>query len=153
MKIHTFQYSAHEALTPRVMQAWVREALEYALDAWRRDILPKHFTKAGGKDYGYQARTKQYMIYKAKTKGTQAPLVWSGDTKRMASTGRITSHGLKATLSIPVPDYVYTRRAPNPKTGKPSPNLRQELTAVTSADIQFLERKMDEYLNAKAAAL
>lgn len=146
MKIATFQHDPIPGLTPRVLSAWVREALEYAIKAWRDELEPKHFTRQGGREYGYKARSKKYMIRKAKTHGNQNPLAFSGDTQRMASAGRITSRGSSATLSIPVPDYFAYVKSRHP-------DMAKELTTVTPAELEFLQRKMEEFLQAKASAL
>lgn len=99
----------------------------------RNRTLKKHFennaeTRPGGA-YGYEARTKKYQIRKAKKKGHQKPLSFSGTMQRnVTSTSRVTATQHKW--------RVYARI----KTTKPlkpllSQQIKDELEAVAEAEI------------------
>lgn len=51
---------------------------------WHSERAPVHFTPAAMALYNYQPRTRLYQIRKAKTKGHQNPLEWSGRFKASA---------------------------------------------------------------------
>ena len=51
---------------------------------WHRLFLPTHFRTSAIGQYNYQPRTRRYSIRKAKLKGHQKPLVWSGEGSNAA---------------------------------------------------------------------
>jgi len=102
----------------------------------RNKTLKKHFennpdTRSGGA-YGYEARTKKYQIRKARKKGHQRPLVFSGEMRRtVLGTSRVTA----------TKDHwrVYAR------TGKTlNPELRRQITDELEA---VSEREIDQYIS------
>lgn len=110
------------------------DGLATSVKRWHKDILPKHFTTAGAREYGYKARSKATQIRKArlhrrlKVAGTEplAPLVMTGNLRetvlrklRVQKTGASASRRVVLT----VPKYAYYR----PETG-------EELTATTAAE-------------------
>ncbi len=56
-----------------------KESLDAALKWWHTRALPRHFTAAGARLYGYSPRGKNYSKRKAQKYGHQLPLVLSGD--------------------------------------------------------------------------
>lgn len=112
---------------PRVMAKHLRAACkagyEAGLDDWHEHTLPKHFTRAGADEYGYEKRTKAHMKRKARKYGHQNPLMFSGDMKRMLQQmARITSTSRGGAVTMDAPRYVYYGQ-----------KLR-EITAVSRAD-------------------
>ena len=135
-----FTYGGIPELTPRVLQKLVREALIMALKEWKASDEPKHFTNKAVGDYGYKKRGKGYQIKKAKATHQTAPLVYSGNSKRMAlGSNKITTRGNQATLSISVPDYWQHVKSQNP-------DITKELTTVTVTEQTALVAKMEQHL-------
>jgi hypothetical protein len=72
----------------------LKEAWAATGQHWFDKLLPKHFTVAGGKEYGYAPRAGEaagttgkafwssYAGRKQKYKGHRDPLVWSGELRR-----------------------------------------------------------------------
>lgn len=82
---------------------------------WHRFILPKHFTREGASEYNYQARVKSYMVRKGRRHGHQDPLVFTGDTRAMATRirdVRATSKGANVMLKVPKYIWMYKGAAP-----------------------------------------
>lgn len=86
MVFPTFKFTTKvKGVSAKTMRAASKKALAAAAKYWHQFLLPKHFTRAGAIEYGYENRTKKYMIRKAKIRHHQDPLVWSGSLKRAAS--------------------------------------------------------------------
>lgn len=83
-------------VTARTHGQLMRKLNRQAMTRIRFGFLQRHFennqfTRPGG-PYGYKARTARYQIRKAKTKGHQKPLVFSGRMlATMTSSARITA--------------------------------------------------------------
>ena len=136
----SFTYGNIPELSQRVLQKLVREALILALNEWKTTNEPKHFTNNAVKEYNYKKRGKGYQIKKAKATHQTAPLVYSGNTKRMAlGSNKITTRGNQATLSISVPDYFQHVKSQNP-------DMAKELTTVTPTEQTALVAKMEHHL-------
>jgi len=137
--IGTVTFNGSPAQKIRGLTAALRPALEAAVRFWHRTILPKHFLPLAMTRYGYQLRKKGYMIRKARKKGHQNPIMWTGDTKRrmqaitVTSTGR-SNRAARAKGSMPVPWYITVRS----KKGK-RPDYKAELTATTPDEIELLK--------------
>lgn len=118
----------------------LRKAFETALHTigltWKRDMLPKHFTPAGGREYGYEKRTKKYMIRKAKQEGHQNPLVGlsrrghvGGELKRRATgIALVKASSARVRVELDVPDYTYKYHLTKPI------KKYEELTTVSAAE-------------------
>ena len=52
---------------------------------WAIHFRPKHFTEAGGREYGYRKRTPKYQKSKQRQYGHQDPLVYSGVSKLLSN--------------------------------------------------------------------
>lgn len=75
---------------------------------WFMEMRPKHFTKAGGEEYGYAKRTGEqggrfwssYQGQKQKKFGHTRPLVYSGDLEKACNQAGIfaTNKGVRVTL-------------------------------------------------------
>lgn len=128
----------------RGLTAALRPALESAIRLWHRTMLPKHFLPLAMTRYGYQLRKKGYMIRKARKKGHQNPIMWTGDTKRrmqaitVTSTGR-SNRAARAKGSMPVPWYITVR-----SRGGKRPDYKKELTATTPDEIEILKNHIRE---------
>ena len=97
----------------------------------RNRTLKKHFennaeTRPGG-DYGYEARTKKYQIRKAKKKGHQKPLSFTGDMRRVVTgSSRITATQHRWRV------YARTGKKLNLQLGQ---QIKNELEVVSEAEI------------------
>lgn len=124
-------------ITPRkhgqLMKRLLRELWEF-----HRDIhLDKHFQVGAESRYGLRPRSKRYQIRKARVKGHQKPLVWSGRTQsQIKQNARITATQHRATLTAR--NYF---RMPT--------NLRRDLEAIAPAE----EKKLIERLHRRYTEL
>lgn len=85
-----------KGVTKRTHGKIMRRLNRQAMTRIRFEFLPRHFrsnsyTRPGG-EYGYAARGRKYQLAKAKQKGHQKPLVYSGRMQiTMMSSARITA--------------------------------------------------------------
>jgi hypothetical protein len=104
---------------------------------WHVHFRPKHFTRAGAQEYGYQPRTAGYQRRKAKAKHHQNPLVFSGDSQRRTRAARIvpfaTSRQVGVRVRMTAPNLNYRRSAS-------APDLREEMTTISEAEGKELAR-------------
>lgn len=136
-----------------------RRGLEIAVGYWHRRFMPNHFTVAGGKKYGYQPRkgdkeaptvpgkkgvrlNRAYSWLKRRYKGHWKPLVWSGQSERMArrmikitSRTRRSAHLVEAVGAMTLPKYFYQHR----KDLK-QPDKYRELITTTPDELEILMR-------------
>ena len=97
----------------------------------RNRTLKKHFennaeTRPGGA-YGYEARTKKYQIRKAKKKGHQRPLSFTGEMRRtVTGSSRVTATQHRWRV------YARTGKKLNLQLGQ---QIKNELEAVSEAEI------------------
>ncbi len=124
----------------------VNEAMEFVARWWHQKILPKHFTTGGGRKYGYAKRGKRYMIRKARVKGHQEPLMWSGDLKRMV-TRRFEARSLKtrAQTRVILKGPAHLRRHPRGS----GPDMGKELTTTTQGEVDAMARMIDRRVTRK----
>lgn len=105
--------------------------------------LPKRFTVGAARRFGFPVRKKGYMIYKAKRKGHQRDLVFSGNLERMARGGssvRGRRRVVRASITIPVPDYAVIR-----KRNMDGVTLKQQLQRLVAEDYKLVaQAAMDE---------
>lgn len=114
-----------------------------AMTRIRFNYLPRHFqvnenTRPGG-GYGYTARTGRYQIRKAKTKGHQKPLVWSGKMLiSIMSSSRITA--TQKVGNLYVRNYMPM-----------SPQRRSEVENLAPAErVEITERLQRDYVRLAA---
>ena len=111
---------------------------------WHDVIMPKHFTVAGGHEYRYAKRTKEYMERKGMVKHHQRPLVWSGDTESEARTLLdVRAKAMEARVVLHLPRYVYQYRKKST-----DPDKAGELQALSDADGRELARVLDAGIQA-----
>jgi hypothetical protein len=143
-----------EALRQRDVNDALRRALEGMCLRWRRQYLPKHFTKGGAREYGYQPRQGErnplkrgsYSNRKLRLFSHVLPNVYTGELRRLSLQGPQT---VRATVT-------RTRarvRAVLPRKA----NFRlHELKIVSSRERaaleQFLVQRIEFELNRRGAA-
>jgi hypothetical protein len=118
----------------------VKATLQEMVDQWHNETLPGHFTPAAVARYGYRKRTKKYMIQKAKKRGNQNPLMWTGDLRRQAMRrAKITGTSKSATATMTTPWYTTKRF-------KGNATYADEMTAVALPEAQQMAIEMQHKL-------
>lgn len=122
-------------LTARAHKQVMRKLYRQAGTRIRFEYFPKHFenrseTRPGGA-YGYEKRSKKYQIGKARRKGHQRPLVYSGRMKQaiLANT-KITSTPTRGTVKARNYFPMKVER-------------RQEIEAISAAEANELAKRME----------
>ena len=70
----------------RILNQITRAAWNRAGIFWHTRMAPKHFTHAAYSEYDYTPRTGKYQKAKKRKYGHNLPLVFSGDSRRLAAT-------------------------------------------------------------------
>lgn len=141
----------YKGATPGVARKHLRTILRQAFEAmgveWHQTMRPKHFTKAGAREYAYTPRkgdtgsgtrfTNSYTQRKIRKFGHANPLVYTGESRRMSELRdiRATSKGVRVVMRTPRLNY---------KNKHSEVNAREELTRVTPREIQRLQAVFDE---------
>ena len=151
MKLNTtITYSHDPADEPKRMDSAVRSGLQTALVHWRREFAREHFEPGAVTRYGYQSRTKLYMLRKAKAKKHQKPLVWSGTLRQMVlgqfPQPRVSRDGGKQTGSmvLKVPGYTFYTKT---KSGTPAPPKYDELVTTNSHEAGIMQAIIAETID------
>ena len=142
MLVGTIEYAGSPKELARQMGAATGKACEFVItDLWWPKFLPRHFTTEGARLYGYEARTKKYMIRKARTKHHQRPLEFTGESKTMMLRSiRVSSNSKGATGRIRAPRHFFQYHKMGKMIDKPG-----EATRVTADE----EKQMDAAFKAK----
>ena len=121
--------------TGPIMRRIMKQVWEEVGVLWQQEMLPKHFTEEGAREYRYQPRTPKYMQRKMREKGHQDPLVFSGRSRFLSKIPDIrpTSKGVRIVIRVPALNF-------RPKPG--APPMRQELTRMSSNDRRRITRLM-----------
>ena len=96
-------------------------------DLYAANYIHKHFTQAGGREYGYKPRQIFRKVKGGKTtsRGSRAPLVDSGDLKRDATGSvKVKVYGARAVIQMDVPWYIRMHE------------MEDELTRITRAEAE-----------------
>lgn len=105
---------------------------------WHEDVLPGHFDVSAQQKYGYAARKKGYMIYKAKRFHTRRPLYLTGHMKEaVEGAAQITADSKGLRVRMRGPKYLYQMKKAQSRVDKAA-----ELTRISSNE----EREMDNEL-------
>lgn len=122
----------------------MRLAMQAGVEHWWKEVMPGHFETSAAAKYGYEKRTKKYMIYKARKQGHQKPLVFSGALERSVRRGvNLTGTSTRARGAMDAPKYLYQYR-----TSKPV-DKHAELTRVTDGEMQELGEYVTEQMLAE----
>lgn len=79
-------------VTQRTHARLLRENVRKAIEYHREIVLPKHFTIAGAKKYGFTPRTRKTQLVKSKKYGHQLPNVMTGKMRNIVITqSKVTS--------------------------------------------------------------
>lgn len=129
----------------RVFRQAVARAMRDAAEYWRDVIQPGHFQTSAVKKYGYQPRTRMYMLRKARLYHHQRPLEFTGDSKRAILGAKrrpqvkVTGTTAKAQLRIVAPRYFFQY---NPMHARPIYKCA-ELVRMTPEEMWMLARFVD----------
>lgn len=116
-----------------------REGMREAGAQWHIKHLDGHFERGADREYGYARRTPS--TYKKKNRRGLPPLVWSGDLRRMSTSGaQIRAAGRRVRVKFGAPGYIETRR----REGSRYPDIKAELTATTDGEAEEMSRVMRE---------
>jgi hypothetical protein len=148
--------------TPRVLARRLPEIQranwEDTGQSWHREMLPKHFTRAGATEYGYKPRQgerggetdrgfrRSYTGRKLKVMNHTRPLVWSGEAQRLTRLRdvRATSKGAKIVLHANKLNW----RGPHTDI-----NMADEVRRISAGEAVTLTRQFDERLGQRLNAL
>lgn len=132
-------------LTIAEWRAVSKLAWQAAGETWHVEILPRHFTTQGARDYGYQRRSAKYQERKLKVWGHDRPLTYSGDLEHAVArirdvrvVGDNSKRAGAAKIVLHGPRYLFAYR----KDLK-QPNKAAELQAVSRRDARILAARMD----------
>lgn len=118
---------------------------------WHRRMRPKHFTKVGGREYGYQPRQGEpgnptsrpfrstYTGRKLKRYGHTRPLVKTGESRAFSRIRdvRSTSKGTRVVMRVPRLSF---RRSPS------APHMQQELRTISKPENRELQQRFDKHM-------
>lgn len=120
----------------------VGERMEAELRNWHANVMGGHFAPGAPGRYSYKPRNRRYMIRKAKQKGHQNPLVWSGNLKAMVEGLFGISHRgqapVRARLRLHGPRYLYQYRKDFQQ-----PDKAAELTRLTPDELEAMRARVD----------
>lgn len=138
-------------LNQRVWRGIKRRVWRRVAQYWIDEIRPKHFTKAGAREYGYKPRQgegagagskafwRSYTGQKQRKKGHTRPLEWSGQLKTESRGSRIQASINGST--------VFVRGRVLNLSGGDRIDMRREISAVSAGDVvaitRFMQRETD----------
>ena len=136
MKVSVRNNGWTPAISKREQQKVNRAVMQEVGEYWHDHFRAKHFTREGAAEYGYAPRSKGYMLKKARVKGHQDPLVYSGMSRALAAIQDVRPFSPSAQRA-----YVHiVIHAPTlnliPTGG--TINLREEMERVSQAELSVL---------------
>lgn len=146
--VHSIVGDISHLFKRKAMVEAVAESLGEICREWWSRTLPKHFETGAAQRYQYAPRSRGYMIKKARMKGHQQPLVWSGNLRRavlafveikVMATGK--NPRAKAIFNTPSSrgGFKYAdarRRGPNSK------NIPLELTRLSTEELSRIREEI-----------
>lgn len=150
-------FTGIEKLGIRKLNGIIRESLRDVGDYWHDNMLRKHFTKAGAREYQYTPRQGEpgsgrafkgsYVSRKIKTQGHSLPLVWSGETRDQllrtkSIEARCSQRGERA--------YVIVRlNAPQLNRNNSKIKKHEEIRRVSQPELRELEGVLVRQLDSR----
>ena len=142
----------------RAVNDVMRRAFSEAGIYWGQKFLPKHFTKAGAREYGYVPRkaerarpgSKQFRRYagpEEKRRGKILPLVYAGDMEDTIRTYnvRAVATSKDVYVKVTIPGARGMNRLP--------PRMRGDLRRVSRAEWDVITKVINAEIQAGLAAL
>ena len=143
-----------DGMMTREFNRALKEAFAEIAGEYQRDNVDKHFTNRGAREYGYTPRVGEsgrparrifrgtYTGRKLREKQHSRPLTWSGESRRLAATGRVTSTSKGARITVPAPTLNFrNRRSPIV--------MAQEIKTISGAEGRHLARRLGEIMAVK----
>ena len=145
----TITYQGSPEVKAKAFRGILKEEMRGIIDFWHKEYLPKHFKKAGARDYKYQDRSAGHMKKKIKFFRHADPLVFSGDMRRMLLR-RIAISGTakKATGRLTGPRYLYQYRKDYNQ-----PDKADEITRTNQPEVQIFARRLDKKITKRVNAI
>jgi len=152
-----------ENLSAAVLNQIKREAWEAAGHHWHANMRPKHFTKAGAREYGYAPRKgeegglagksfwRTYTGQKQRRMHHTLPLVYTGELRALSRIYRLqtTATSTRSRLRVVLPSAGKANlRHPRSRV-----DLRGELTRVSPPEAQELVAVFDRTMEAGLASI
>lgn len=134
----------HPGLGKRIFNNSVKATLATIAEDWHDEMLPRHFTEEGAREYGYYLRKGQgldrsgrafqrsYTGRKLREKGHELPLVFSGEGRGLARLRKINATNKQASVVLP---SKFSFRNPKSRI-----DMRAELTATTQSEESQLRK-------------
>lgn len=134
----------------RVMDRALKTMYQLVGLTWVHDLLPKHFTHAGAREYAYALRRgeepgisgkklwRSYTRKKQRKYGHTLPLVWTGQTRIQSRAARIRASTQTVRITVPADRL---RRNPKSRTNPP-----EEIVRVSPAEVELLTKLADRSL-------
>jgi len=132
----------------RKLNPWKKAAYAATGVDWHRTALPKHFTRAGAREYDYSPRKgepgnryrkgfkRSYTGQKLAQFGHTLPLVYSGESRALSRLRDVRASGKGVRIVLNAPGL--NRRHPKSKI-----NMRREVLALSPADEARAMRTFD----------
>lgn len=117
-----------------VMPRAITDALVASGQKWIKQELPRRFAVGAARRYGWPPRTRAYMLRKAKQKGHQRDMEFTGTLRRTALAGAVARGQIRA---VRVRILIPTTFARNPK-GQSGMTLRQQMHRTNTDDAKMM---------------
>jgi len=107
---------------------------------WHGRFEKKHFTARGAAQYKYRRRSKKYTAKKQRIFGHTLPLVFTGQSRILASIRDIrgTAKGARA--------VIHARGLNRRPRNAPGKSMREEMTTVSRSEERSIFRRMEDDL-------
>lgn len=146
MKIR-FQYTGMTPKAPqRTINAATREAYQALGEEFFDKNLPRRFTVFGAKLLGYEPRTQKHQERKRKRFGHNDPLVFTGETRARVLDEGLTKIQAFATRNRSHVALTLNAPALNFRANSNAPDMRDEITRVSTRELPPLERFLEREL-------
>lgn len=134
----------------------MRESLGQAAAFYHQRFMPKHFTHAGAREYGYKRRKgegktgrafwRSYTGQKKLRKGHTRPLDWSGASRLLAKIRDITATYRRARIK-------QHARGLNRRNPKSDIDMREEIRSTSPAEDTATRREFSRNYMSRARAI
>jgi hypothetical protein len=148
----------------RAQRTWnqmIREVWITRGELWHAEFRPKHFTKAGAREYGYHPRAgepgntrknfwRSYTGRKQRVMHHTRPLIWSGESMNLT---RIRVVQVQATKTKSRCEVVLRSPGFNRRNPHSDIDMREEVTHVSDAESREIMQGFDAEMDARLARL
>jgi len=126
-----------------------KDGFDHIARMWFLDYRPKHFTRAGAREYGYAPRVgellpraskafrRSYYGRKLKKLGHADPLVFSGASKRATAAATIVAFGTGSRIKMPAGNLRWRNK-------HSKIDMMDEMRRVSASEVQALTEALDK---------